>query len=289
MHRTRGLPTAKKMRHDAHFVERLAARPSEKVGEQIPVDRIDPNPNQPRRRMEGIAELVASIQEKGVLEPILIREMGDRYQIIAGERRFRAAQQAGLTKVPCITLDVDDRGCLEISLVENLQRRDLTPFDEADGLAQLKNEFGYTHEQIGRKLGRSRSAISEMLSLATMPAAVRKKCMTAGLRARSALVQIARLPDEDQMHRLVDAASRHELSRDDLRAMLRVQTDTPRPAAADTEPRPRKGTGHGYLFRYRDPHRRYSFNLRFSGRDQIERQELILVLESIIADLRTQS
>ena len=286
MDKTRGLPSAKKMRHDSHFVDRLTARPVDTIGEQIPVDQIDPNPDQPRRRMEGIAELVGSIQENGVLEPILVRRLGDRYQIVAGERRFRAAQEAGLSRVPCILLDVDDRGCLEISLVENVQRRDLSPFDEADALAQLKNQFGYTHEQIGRKLGRSRSAVSEMLALATMPAPIRKKCEKAGLHARSALIQIARLPDEDEMNRLIDAASTQALSRDDLREMLRDDAAVPVPTTATRPGNGRQGTGHGYVFRYKDPEQGYSFNLRFAERHSVETDELIQTLKSIIADLR---
>ncbi|MFQ5768040.1 MAG: ParB/RepB/Spo0J family partition protein, partial [Acidobacteriota bacterium] len=161
MARLRGLPASKQMRHDAHFVDRLSARATPTLGMLIPIDQIDPNPKQPRRQFDDIEQLVASIQNRGVLEPLLVRRDQDRYQIIAGERRFRAAQKAGLSQIPCIELDVDEEGCLEISLVENLQRRDLLPFEEADALQQLRLQFGYTHEELARKLSRSRTAITE--------------------------------------------------------------------------------------------------------------------------------
>ncbi|MFQ5718929.1 MAG: ParB/RepB/Spo0J family partition protein [Acidobacteriota bacterium] len=279
----RGLPATKKMRHDSHFVDRLTARPSGKIGIQLPIDRIDPNPDQPRRHMQGIRQLVASIQEQGVLEPLLVRSRGDRFQIIAGERRFRAAQEAGLRTVPCVELDVDDRGCLEISLVENLQRRDLTPFEEADALAQLKEDFGYTQEQIARKIGRSRNAVSEMLTLSTVPQAIRDRCEKAGLRARSALVQIARLPDADQMAEVIDTAAREDLSRDELRQMLREDDRVPDPSHGNPSVKSRDS---GYLFRYRDPERKIRFQLRFADRDRVETDELIATLKKIIADLR---
>src|SRR5262247_4945078 len=118
----------------------------------IPIDKLAPNPLQPRIEIGDLTELVSSIKEKGVLEPLLVRpsDVGGRYMIIAGERRYRASIEAGLTEVPCIELDVDDKAVAEISLIENLQRKDLTPFEEADGLQALADRFGYKHEDIAR-------------------------------------------------------------------------------------------------------------------------------------------
>jgi len=130
----RGLPTESHMRHDSHFVDSLSERFGPSLGRQIPIDEIITNPDQPRRSVGDLSELKASIESKGVLEPILVRPLEDgRFRIIAGERRFRAAMEAGLAEVPCIELDVPDNEMMEIALIENLHRRDLHAFEEAMG------------------------------------------------------------------------------------------------------------------------------------------------------------
>ena len=131
-----GLPVTLKMRHDAHYVEQLTSFSGAAVGRMIPVDKIRPNPDQPRKLIGDLHELSNSIREKGVLEPLLVRYIPreDTYYIISGERRFHAAQQAGLRELPCIEKIADDAETLELGLIENLQRKDLTPFEEADGL-----------------------------------------------------------------------------------------------------------------------------------------------------------
>ncbi|HUP45792.1 MAG TPA: ParB/RepB/Spo0J family partition protein, partial [Thermoanaerobaculia bacterium] len=122
------------MRHDAHYVEELTRRSGRHIGSMLPLGLIEPNAGQPRSNLGNIEELAASIREKGVLEPILVRTIGpNRYQIISGERRYRAAALAGLDEIPAIELDVDDKETLEIALIENIQRKDLTPFEEAEG------------------------------------------------------------------------------------------------------------------------------------------------------------
>src|SRR5207253_8507921 len=133
------LPSTLKMRHDVHFVEELASRTGAPIGRMIPIDRLEPNPQQPRIEIGDLAELAASIREKGVLEPLLVRpsQVGGRFMIISGERRYRAAREAGLRELPCIEMEVDDRAVAEIGLIENLQRKDLTPFEEAEGLMVL--------------------------------------------------------------------------------------------------------------------------------------------------------
>src|SRR5712692_42920 len=139
----RGLPERSTMRHDAHFVEELTRRSGRHIGSMIPLDLIDPNSEQPRTSLGNIEELAASIREKGVLEPILVRTVGpNRYQIISGERRYRAASLAGLDEIPAIELDADDKETLEIALIENIQRKDLTPFEESEGLLILQQKFG---------------------------------------------------------------------------------------------------------------------------------------------------
>jgi hypothetical protein len=140
------------MRHDEHYVEALAASASSPIGRLLPIDQLDPNPNQPRQVMGDLSELVASIAEKGIIEPIIVRRRQDRFQIIAGERRYQAAVQAGLSEVPVIIRDIDDDEVTEIALIENLQRKDLTPFEEAEALYPRRffprEEFGTNVRQV---------------------------------------------------------------------------------------------------------------------------------------------
>src|SRR5438270_10321124 len=162
----RGLPERATMRHDSHFVEELTRRSGQHIGSMISLDLIEANPDQPRTNLGNIEELAASIREKGVLEPILVRAIGpNRYQIISGERRFRAASLAGLDEIPAIELDVDDKEQLEIALIENIQRKDLTPFEEAEGFYVLQQKFGYTHEKISQVIGKSRTTVTETLMI----------------------------------------------------------------------------------------------------------------------------
>ena len=147
-----GLPVTLKMRHDAHYVESLTSYSGAAVGRMIPVERIRPNPDQPRKALGDLRELSDSIREKGVLEPLLVRFVAreDCFYIISGERRYHASRAAGLREVPCIEKTADDAETLEIGLIENLQRKDLTPFEEADGLERLGTQFEYSHDDIAR-------------------------------------------------------------------------------------------------------------------------------------------
>ena len=291
MVKLRGLPEGRQMRHDDHFVDHLVGRPIETIGRLIPVEEIDPNPQQPRRQFDDLGDLIASIQEKGVLEPLLVRQLeSGRFQIIAGERRFRAAQEAGLSQVPCIEIDVDERGCLEISLVENLQRRDLSPFEEADALAQLRDQFGFKHEEIARKLARSRTWVTESLSLAGLPPAVRRACQEGGIGSRSMLLQIARQPDDAAMMAMITTVSGGQLSREDVRRLIKqdgLALVPEQPASAGGSRG--EARGEGYVFRYKAPDQPFSFTLKMGDRDNASRSEIIHALEAIIADLRRQS
>lgn len=141
----------------------------------VPVAAISPNPNQPRVYFdeESLIELSASITEMGVLQPILLRPSGDGlYELIAGERRWRAAQRAGLTSIPAVVRLTDDAGSVEQALVENLHRQDLTALEEAAAYQQLLDEFSLTHDQIATRVGKSRSAITNSLRLLGLPPAV---------------------------------------------------------------------------------------------------------------------
>ncbi len=142
----------------------------------VPVERITPNPRQPRRFFaeDAMEELAASIREKGIIQPLILRRAGDGYEIVAGERRWRAAQMAQLHDVPAILRDFDDTEVLEIAIIENIQRADLNPIDEATGYRQLMERFGRTQDQMSKALGKSRSHIANLLRLLTLPASVQE-------------------------------------------------------------------------------------------------------------------
>ena len=240
------------MRHDHHFVEQLAARHTEGIGQKIPMDSLLPNPHQPRLLFEAIDELVASIQEVGVLEPLLVRQSTQGFQIISGERRYRVTVDAELDEIPCIVLDVDDAQMLTIALIENLQRQDLSPFEEADGLRALIDRFDYTHEEVARKIGKARTSVTEALSLAVIPEDLKTKLEDAGVRTKSILLEVARTEDPTDQLALVDRIVEEGLTRDQLRA-LRRGDDAEAPetkAKGASEPAPggrrityRSGTG----------------------------------------------
>ena len=138
------------MRHTHHFVDELFNRDDTPLGRQIPISNLEVNPDQPRESVGNISDLALSIKKHGILEPLLVRRLEKgRYSIIAGERRYHAAMEAGLTQIPCIEVDIlKEAETLEIALVENLQRKDLDPFEEAQGYTLLKDKYGYTQEEI---------------------------------------------------------------------------------------------------------------------------------------------
>ena len=132
---------------------------------------VEPNPNQPRREFDPAAleELAESIRQNGIITPITVRKVDDRYQIIAGERRWRASRMAGLEDIPAYVLEVDEREAYQYALVENLQRQDLNPIEEALGYRRLMDDYGYSQEKAGEKVGRSRPYITNALSLLSLP------------------------------------------------------------------------------------------------------------------------
>ncbi len=266
----RGLPTGLQMRHDAHYVEELSRHQPAAVGRMVPVDKIDPNPEQPRTEIGDLTELTASIAEKGVLEPLLVKPSRStgRWMIIAGERRWRAAQKAGLIEVPCVEMEVDEGAVAEIALIENMQRKDLTVWEEADGLLALSERFGYTHEDIARKVGKSRSTVTEALSIAAIPADVREMCREADVSAKSVLLQIVRQPDEEGMRRLAREITSRGLSRDDAREVRRQEMG-PR---ITPEPKP-------YTFKYASPGKEFNLEVRFR-RSSVNREEVAAALRS---------
>jgi len=219
-----GLPQTIRMRHDTHFVDELVRPGDEAIGRLIPIEDLQPNPRQPRQSLGDLSELTASIREKGVLEPLLVRKVGNRHQIIAGERRYRAAVEAGLGEVPCVVRESSDSETMELALVENLQRKDLTPFEEADGLKALVDSYDYTHEMMAEKLGKSRTSITEALSLAAMPERVRQMCRLADIQSKSVLLQVVRQGSAEKMAALIERLGSEGATRADVRRLARDES-----------------------------------------------------------------
>jgi ParB family chromosome partitioning protein len=265
------------MRHDAHYVETLASFSGAAIGRMIPIDKIHPNPDQPRKALGDLRELTDSVREKGVLEPLLVRYMPreDCYYIISGERRFHASQAAGLNELPCIEKIADDAETLEIALIENLQRKDLTPFEEADGLQRLAEVFDYTHDDIAQKIGRSRSSVTETLSLRAIPESLRRRCVESSVTSKSLLLQIARQPSERKMSDAVERILQGGLTRDEARRERREEK------SAGPRPQP-------YLFNFEPEDQSFKLRIQFL-RSHVARQELIQALRSVLSELEQES
>ena len=171
----------------------------------VPVEDIVPGPMQPRQHFsrEGLEELRDSIAQHGVLQPLTVRLKGERFELIAGERRLRAARMAGLREVPCLVMDVDMEESGIIALIENIQRRDLDFLEEAEGIRQLIRLFGLSQEQAARRLGKSQSAVANKLRILRLPRDLLERLREAGLGERHARA-LLRLPDEESQRAALD-------------------------------------------------------------------------------------
>jgi ParB family chromosome partitioning protein len=225
--------------------------------------------------MGDLSELVASVREKGILEPILVRPVGSRFQIIAGERRYRAAVEAGLVEIPCIVRDTNDAETMEIALIENLQRKDLSAFEEADGLKTLAEAYGYTHEKMAERLGKSRTSITETLSLASMPEEVRERCRHADIHAKSLLLQIVRQSEAEKMIAMLERMEREGTpTRHDARRIAKESKKT-------------RGRPRSYVFHHTPKDKSFALTLQFK-RSVVERAELVDALLQVLDDLRAK-
>jgi len=273
-----GLPDSLSMRHDPHFVELISQKSPGQMVRLIPIDRIDPNPRQPRSELGDIQELMESIKTKGVLEPILIRSKGARFEIIAGERRYFASKNLGLKDIPCIQMDVNDQEAMEISLIENLQRKDLDIFEEADGLKALINLYDYSHQDIAERIGKSRSTITEIISVSRIPSELRQMIKSAAITSRSTIIEIAKIDDLNTMARAVETIIERKLTRSDTRDLTKLIKD--KSQSEETKNKP-------YVFNY-IPSDNKTYKLRIEFKKQVvTRQELISILEDVIKKLKS--
>jgi ParB family chromosome partitioning protein len=271
--RRSGLPITLKMRHNAHYVEEIISRSGAAIGRMIAIEQVQPNADQPRKDRGDIRGLTESVREKGVLEPLLVRYLpeSEKYMIISGERRYHAARAAGLAEVPCIVKDADDAETLELALIENLHRKDLTPFEEADGVQALGDRFALTHEDIARKIGKSRSSITESLSLRSIPDEIKALCVESGVLSKSQLLQVARQPSEPKMRDLVRRFSLGMINREQAREERHP----------DKKPR-------NAVFRFVPPAKEFKLVMKFR-KNNVPREEIIHALRQIIAKLESET
>ena len=267
--------------------------PDRRVGVRvIPLDRIEPNPEQPRLSFdeETLEELASSIREHGVLQPILVRPLGHgRFQLIAGERRWRASEMAGLETVPALVEDIDDDTAREISIIENLQREDLSPLDEAAMYDRMIREHGYSIRKLAEKLGKDKGYLENRLRLADAPVEVRE-LVSLRKDTLSHAYELMKVDDPKKRRRLADQVARGELSLVKLRE--RIEGRTPRPVGTDEfEPEPtvtRNVNGNGIAEETDDEVWTGSGAGAAIGEDSLvlAKQQLALAVEDLVDVLR---
>ena len=215
---------------------------------ELAVSQIDPNRLQPRERFdeESLVALTASVSELGVLQPVLVRPVGDRFELIAGERRWRAAKRAGLQSIPAVVRTVDDTTSLEQAVVENLPRQDLNALEEAAAYQQLIEDFQMSHDDVARRVGKSRSAVSNTLRLLQLPPTIQKLMVEGALTAGHARALLA-TPDRAFQEALARKVVSEQLSVRDVEEAVRArggQTDDEPTPQGSGDPEKRAGTGN---------------------------------------------
>lgn len=279
-----GLPPNRRMRHDRHFVDELAQRMGEGIGRMVRITAIISNQDQPRSSLGDLDDLQSSINTHGVLEPLLVRALENgRYELVSGERRFHAAMSVGLAEVPCIELRVTDQQALEIALIENLQRKDLTAFEEADGYRTLIKKYDYTHEQVSQAVGRSRVTITETLRLLQIPESIRDLCRHADITAKGVLLEIAKASNLDTMARLIREIVENRLDRAAIR-QRRAQLDH---APSDGDSQPSAEIRRPFMMKFRNPDKTFSLSLSFRTETEPEPRQVIAALREVIREIET--
>jgi len=269
-----GLPDSIKMRHDNHFVELISSRPSGPTLRMISIKKIDPNPRQARSELGNIKELMASIRSKGVLEPILVKPKQGRYEIIAGERRYIACKTIGLKEIPCIEMNVEDNEAMELTLIENLQRQDLDVFEESDGLRSLAENYGYSHSEISKKIGKARSTITEIINVSKIPKELRDYCKETEITSRSVLIEIAKQKNKEDMYKLISEIKQRDLRREDTRELSKQLKGKA------------KKMKH-FIYKYTPEADFYRLRIEFK-KQNVNKDEIIKILEEVIKKLKAK-
>jgi ParB family chromosome partitioning protein len=270
-----GLPDFVKSKFDNHFVEELSARTRTPVIRNIPIDRLTANVHQPRKDFGNLAELAESIKEKGILEPILIRPKNGRFEIVAGERRFRAAQMAGLSEIPCIEHDIADNEALEVSIIENIQRKNLNVYEQAFSIKSFADMYGYTHQEIAQKIGKSRVTITELIRITDLPEEILERCMELKINSKTFLQELVKLENVEQMKEMLENYSEEPFSRDKIKEKRKAQKEKKQ---VETSVK---------TFRFNLTSEDKSVKIKFDIKSQEnDKNKIIAILEKLVSDLK---
>ncbi len=279
-----GLPDFVKSKFDNHFVEEISTRTRTPVIRNIPLDKISTNELQPRKDYGDLDEMAESIKEKGILEPILIRPKNGNFEIVAGERRFRAAKLAGLTDIPCIEHDIADNEALELSIIENIQRKDLNIYEQAFSLKSLSDIYGYTHQEIAQKIGKSRVTVTELIRVTDLPEDILKQCSELNINSKTFLLELVKLEDEEQMLEMLKNYSEEPFSRDKIKEK-RKEKALVEENKTDAENNAALGPLKPFKFNFvsEDRNIKIKFDIKTPNPSK---EHLISILEKLIADIR---
>lgn len=274
MARKVGLPNYVKSKYDNHLVDEISERTRTVVIRKIPTKKIIANAMQPRKDFGDLIELSESIKEKGILEPVLVRPKNGQFEVIAGERRCRAATLAGVEEIPCIEYDVPDNEALELSIIENIQRKDLNIFEQAYSLKSLNDIYGYTHQDIAQKIGKSRVTVTELIRVTDLPPDVVRQCGELNITSKTFLLELVKLENVDEMLEILNNYSEKPFSRDKVKEKRKGE-----------DSREKKNTGGGLKFNFatEDKAVKIKFDIK-SG--ETDKNKIIEILEKLIADIK---
>jgi ParB family transcriptional regulator, chromosome partitioning protein len=284
MSKKAGLPEIVRMRHDYHLVDEISRRTKTPIIRNIPLDKLVPNELQPRKEMGELGEMADSIREKGILEPLIVKPKDGHFEIIAGERRFRAAQLAGLKEVPCIEHDVPDNEALELSIIENIQRKDLDVYEEAYSLKMLGDIYGYTHQEIAQKLGKSRVTVTELIRVSDLPKEVVEKARELGIHSKTFLLELVKLENPEKMMRVLADYRENSFSRDEVKRQRQEEAAKPEDATAGGKGPAKYQPPLRFQFVSENKAIRIHFNIR--KEESLDRDTLIQTLEQLLDDIR---
>lgn len=284
MARKVGLPDFVKSKYDNHFVDEISQRTRTSVIRNIPIKKLVGNALQPRKDFGDLAEMSESIKEKGILEPVLVRPRNGQFEIIAGERRFKAAQLAGLEELPCIEYDVPDNEALELSIIENIQRKDLDIYEQAYSLKSLNDIYGYTHQEIAQKIGKSRVTVTELIRITDLPPDILMQCSQLSITSKTFLLELVKMENEDEMLEILRDYSEKPFSRDKIKEIRKGEVEEEEAGTEEAAEKERKpGSGFKFNFTTEDKAVKIKFDIKSGDTDK---NKIIEILEKLIADIR---
>jgi ParB family chromosome partitioning protein len=271
-----GLPNFVKSKFDNHFVEEISSRTRTPVVRNIPIDKIVANATQPRKDFGDLNEISESIKEKGILEPILLRPKDSQFEIVAGERRYRAAQMAGISEIPAIVHDIADNEALELSIIENIQRKDLNIYEQALSLKSLSEIYGYTHQEIAQKIGKSRVTVTELIRVTDLPEEILEHCIELNISSKTFLLELVKLESVEQMMEMLRRYSEKPFSREKIREERKTREEKETLAA-----NPPKSLRFNVMSE--DKSVKIKFDIKTQ---QSDKEKIVTMLEKLIADIK---